>query len=383
MKNKGIYFPGLNGLRAIAALLVFIAHNETVKNIRGISNFNNTRLFSIAGDAGVSLFFCISGFLITSLLFAEIDKTTTINVKDFYIRRVLRIWPLYCLILIVTLLIIPNIVTVKGFNLENKITPAGFTLYLFFLPYVANALFMINFIAAILWSVGVEETFYLIWPLLLKSRKQIHPGFFSMLLFIFLLIKFTIDYLALNTNGFGALATIFDHLRLECMITGAAFAYCFKVKPKLLAPLLNNYTFAFTLSALLIYLLIGFNAVYQYLSPLFVHISDPVIYSIICCIVIVNAISKKAIYTLLEYKPIYELGKISYGIYLYHLICLMLSIMLFDKLSLSNVNGLIFCAFALTSTILVSFISYYAFEIKFLRLKANFTHIKSGEAVRK
>ena len=383
MKNNGLYFPGLNGLRAIAAFFVFLAHNETVKELRGVSNYGSTRFFSIAGDAGVSLFFCLSGFLITSLLLAEMDETKTISLKHFYIRRILRIWPLYYFVLTITLLIIPNLFATKGFNLEYKIPPAGFTLYLFFLPYVANGLFMVNLLAAVLWSVGVEETFYLIWPLLLRRKKQNLLNLFAILLLSFLSIKFAIDYGAINASGFGPLAKIFDHLRLECMIIGSAFAYILKTKPRLLAVILSRYTFAIAIAALLIYIFIGFNGMYQYINPIVAHVSDPVIYSIISCIIILNVLSKKTIYTLLEYKPIYELGKISYGIYLYHLICLMFSIMLLERLGLSQISGYIsgFLAFALT--IFVSYISYYGFEIKFLKLKANFTHIDSGEAVRK
>ena len=383
MKNNGLYFPGLNGLRAIAAFFVFLAHNETVKELRGESNYGSTRFFSIAGDAGVSQFFCLSGFLITSLLLAEMDETKTISLKHFYIRRILRIWPLYYFVLTITLLIIPNLFATKGFNLEYKIPSAGFTLYLFFLPYVANGLFMVNLLAAVLWSVGVEETFYLIWPLLLRHRKQNLLNLFAILLLSFLSIKFAIDYGAINASGFGPLAKIFDHLRLECMIIGSAFAYILKTKPRLLAGILSRYTFAIAIAALLIYIFIGFNGIYQYMNPIIAHVSDPVIYSIISCIIILNVISKKPIYTLLEYKPIYELGKISYGIYLYHLICLMLCIMLSEKLGLSQISGYISGSLAFALTIFVSYISYYGFEIKFLKLKANFTHINSGEAVRK
>ena len=66
MTNK-IYFKGLNGLRIIAALLVFISHVEYVKKLLGYSNLFDLNAFAVAGAAGVNLFFCISGFLITYL----------------------------------------------------------------------------------------------------------------------------------------------------------------------------------------------------------------------------------------------------------------------------------------------------------------------------
>ena len=96
MHTKAVYLPGLNGLRAIAAISVVIAHTMmhmvTLKLTLPVS-------FPMAQYA-VTLFFVISGFLITYLLLIEKEESF-INVKNFYIRRILRIWPLYYLFIIV------------------------------------------------------------------------------------------------------------------------------------------------------------------------------------------------------------------------------------------------------------------------------------------
>ncbi|GHT66178.1 hypothetical protein AGMMS50239_27220 [Bacteroidia bacterium] len=92
IEQDKIYFPNLNGLRFIAALMVIVCHLEQFLFIFGYANHWSS--VSILGTLGVQLFFVLSGFLITYLLLSEENKTKTISIKDFYIRRILRIWPL-------------------------------------------------------------------------------------------------------------------------------------------------------------------------------------------------------------------------------------------------------------------------------------------------
>src|SRR5262245_16271974 len=102
-----IYFRNLNGLRFIAALLVIIHHIEQLKYIFGMPNNFSSSFVQIIGELGVILFFVLSGFLITYLLLEEEKRTDTIAVRNFYLRRILRIWPLYFLIVIIALAILP------------------------------------------------------------------------------------------------------------------------------------------------------------------------------------------------------------------------------------------------------------------------------------
>ena len=108
-----VYFPGLNGLRAIAALAVVLSHLTIA-----LGNFNlNAHLLGTLpngnpkgidlADFGVSIFFSLSGFLITYLLLAE-NSRGKINIKNFYIRRILRIWPLYYLYFLIACLCIAH-----------------------------------------------------------------------------------------------------------------------------------------------------------------------------------------------------------------------------------------------------------------------------------
>src|ERR1700740_1515785 len=98
MNKQKIYFPNLNGLRFIAAFLVIIHHTEQIKSMLHIHSLAKISFVAKAGKYGVILFFVLSGFLITYLLLAEENTFKKISIRQFYIRRMLRIWPLYFLI---------------------------------------------------------------------------------------------------------------------------------------------------------------------------------------------------------------------------------------------------------------------------------------------
>ena len=148
---KKIYFPNLNGLRFFAALSVMVYH------FFGINVLN--------GHFGVILFFVLSGFLITYLLLEELKNTDTISIKKFYVRRILRIWPLYFFILLLSTVLI-----FFETGIDNSYSQA-LPYYLFFIP---NLAFVMNIgikYAVVLWSVGAEEQFYLVWPWIIRKIK--------------------------------------------------------------------------------------------------------------------------------------------------------------------------------------------------------------------
>ena len=139
MKDK-IYFPNLNGLRFIAALLVIIHHLEQLLSAFGLKNYWDNPVIESIGGLGVELFFVLSGFLISYLLFTEEQRTSTISIKNFYIRRVLRIWPLYYLIGFLAFFLLPNIsmfdIPVWGDQLSANYD-LSLLLYILFLPTVS------------------------------------------------------------------------------------------------------------------------------------------------------------------------------------------------------------------------------------------------------
>lgn len=143
---------GLDGLRAISVITVIMSHAELWQRF-GISSESLTSIFS--ANLGVRMFFALSGFLITFLLIKEQDQTGRINVRDFWIRRVLRIFPLYFLAITIVLLM--------GYIGWARIPDCTFAYaYTYTLNFAPNEC---NFSSVShLWSLAVEEHFYIVWP---------------------------------------------------------------------------------------------------------------------------------------------------------------------------------------------------------------------------
>jgi peptidoglycan/LPS O-acetylase OafA/YrhL len=157
------YRPGLDILRALAFLLVFVAHGL-------VSEINRpTQAGAIArmGEFGVSIFFFLSSYLITELLLREKRDTGTIHVPAFYVRRILRIWPLYFAMIAVGWFC-------GQFSPSHALSFAwGASLLLLFTNwYTVGHGYPPGFLFP-LWSISVEEQFYLAWPLIVK---YLSPG---------------------------------------------------------------------------------------------------------------------------------------------------------------------------------------------------------------
>ena len=166
-----IYFPNLNGLRFIAAFFVIINHTEQLKRNFGLGDVVSP-FAKICGKLGVMLFFVLSGFLITYLLLSEEKKFKNINSKKFYVRRFLRIAPLYFLIVFTVYFIIQKFSFWEIPKMPNPIKDNFFEtllLHIVFLPNLVTAIYGFLPYIAPAWSVGTEEQVYLIWPFLLKK----------------------------------------------------------------------------------------------------------------------------------------------------------------------------------------------------------------------
>lgn len=158
MKNQ---IPSLNGLRAISITIVITYHfNEHYHFATSkIANYFGFVFFN--GAFGVNVFFVISGFLITTLLIKEKQTSGGISLKKFYLRRMIRIFPAYYFLLFVY-----GILQLLGYwhiSLSNWLSNISFTRQFF--PDTFSE-------ASHLWSLSVEEVFYLMWPLAFLSIKN-------------------------------------------------------------------------------------------------------------------------------------------------------------------------------------------------------------------
>ncbi|MDB0011071.1 acyltransferase, partial [Flavobacteriales bacterium] len=184
---------GLDTLRAIAAIVVVIEHVEVIKRSNKIDNFVD---IVPSAHLSVLLFFVISGFLITYLLTKEWELNNKISFKRFYVRRILRIWPLYYFVIFLSVILFQNTQSVKSYLLCLSI-----------FPNVAHIFGHGWFPSPQIWSIGVEEQFYLLWPLfvslVLHKKKKIIS---FLLLGLFLLLTFLPHGIAyLNSRYFDSL----------------------------------------------------------------------------------------------------------------------------------------------------------------------------------
>lgn len=154
-QGSGARIPSLDGLRAVSILMVLLGHSAV--------HFVKTPLhrlqplFDIAAYVGVLVFFVISGYLITALLIKEWDRTSRIDVKAFFRRRVVRILP-------ASLFYIACISVGGHPSMRQTVIALSFTTTYFF----QSAAMQFQH----LWSLSVEEQFYLLWPLVFRIGKQ-------------------------------------------------------------------------------------------------------------------------------------------------------------------------------------------------------------------
>ncbi len=383
MSGNRVYFPNLNAIRFLAALVVIIHHVEMTKHWFGLPNiYKNSFVGGVLGQVGIILFFVLSGFLITYLLLEEHKRSGTIAIKGFYMRRVLRIWPLYYLITILGLYILPNIpfFDTPGFTeFVNDDLAAKSALYLTFFSNIAYTIYEHVPYSAQTWSVGVEEQFYLIWPLLMLfaiNRKKIMSMLLS-LIGIYLAVKAVVVYqYAIDMNNIAAMKRwlYWNHFSIDCMAIGGIAAYLlFFKKERILKVLFNSYLQIALYGILTVVILRGWTV------PWF----NKEFYAIIFAVLILNLSANPKTILNLEYKPLNYLGKISYGLYMYHNIMIVLVMKLMIMSGLFNVGSLVgsvlLQVLTLVATIGVSAFSYEYFEKWFLRRKTKYTTVHSGQ----
>ncbi len=347
-EKKSVYLPGLNGLRFIAAFFVIVAHIELIKKVFGFIDYWERPFINYPGTLSVTLFFVLSGFLITFLLLTEKNNFGDISIRQFYMRRILRIWPLYFLIVLLGFFIFPaiGVLSVPKYtaaihdNFETKLV-----LFLAVLPNIAGIVFPPVPYVSQTWSIGVEEQFYLIWPILIKYTRK------------YLLVLFAIVFaLVMITNSLSILLSFFPEqghhteipsflkvlteyfgsLRISCMAIGGIGAFLLFFKKKSVLDILYRrdvQLVTLILTTLLIYK--GINIPY----------CNHEFYSVLFCIIILNVSSNSYSIVKLERQPFVYLGRISYGLYMYHPLAIVISLVLLKKLFNGGHDGFFFNLF--------------------------------------
>jgi len=364
-------FEGLSALRFFAAFLVVMHHSETIRSKNGLYNLEWLGLFRNGGNA-VTFFFVLSGFLITYLLLKESYKTGTVSIKKFYIKRTLRIWPLYFLLVIIGTLILPKAFSLLKINYAMPYSLGQVWYYfVFFLPGLV-AFFFGNHFLMPLWSIGVEEVFYLMWaPIFKIFKSKILVILFSIILVkIFLL---TGCYFWIENALFNYLVNTFS---IESMAIGGLGAYfIFNRKSSLSDLFIYKKPVQIVIYLVfIVYLLFHVNINNVIWNPLFntpiisgILVNFLFLYLIIGVSLVDNNIIK------FRSKIFSYLGDISYGIYMYQMLIIFMVIQLLKKylIGLSPVlSTTLFYLMVTVGIILISSISKFVYEDYFLSLKS-------------
>lgn len=374
---KHIYFSGLNGLRFFAALAVIITHIELIKEQMDLPSLHSSnKIVFELGGLGVVFFFVLSGFLITYLLLKEKEQTGTINVRKFYLRRILRIWPLYFLIVALGFFVLPHLqfMDIPYFTkFKTHLSMINLVLFFVMLPNLAFAIFKPLPHIGQSWSIGVEEQFYLIWPWILKKFKNILKTLFVIIVLLVLLkISILIIFKTSPHNeNLLILKNFIAMLKIESMAIGGIGAWMV-FKKKFFQKILNNYILIGAIAAVFIMI---------YFTPDRLQDASFLLYSVLFLIIILNVSLNTNSFIQIENKAFVFLGNISYGLYMYHLIVIAAFIGFLRHIGFavdnSIVSQLVVYTGVVSLTVLVSWLSYRYFEMWFLKIKHKFTVVKS------
>ena len=361
------YFENLDALRAIAALSVVCYHcvhwlrfptGKSWEIFKNIFCFNEQ-----AGPLSVRFFFVLSGFLITYLMFDERINTGKFNIRNFYLRRILRIFPIYYILLIIGFVIYPTLLFLREVPYTEVSNPFR---YIFFISNFDAMYFNFpkNGLLGVQWSVSVEEQFYLLAPLLFLAAS---PKYFPLLQIC--LIIFSWVFYILHINESSAIQqyhtiSVLNYLSVGSLMAWVSFYHLDRVKiyfKKI--PKTFHLIIYFTFLLLVFYL-----PEMKNFSPAIISISQKILFTLFSVFIILEQnFSSNSFFKAEKFRLLTHLGKISYGIYIYHMVAIYLVIWIFD---LSPDSVLIQILSTILLTIIFSELSFRFIEKRISKLKS-------------
>lgn len=354
------YYKQLDGLRAIAVIGVMIAHwLETKIQIDLLKN--------IPYGSGVTLFFVLSGFLITKIIIGFKEKNKALgksnfhSVKAFYVRRSLRIFPIYYLTIFLAF-----IYGIKGVS----------ELWPWLVTYTTNIYMVLNgkYVGTFthFWSLAVEEQFYLFWVFVVIYIPKKHLR--KTILITIALSLLLLYYFKFHTQYW--LAEILVICSMHTLGIGALIAYYVKYDNLKI----NNLNLS-NIKTLLLFLFVFYVIVFIYRKPddlylLFKHFKNPIltlIYGIVVLIAIKDGF-KGIVKHILENKIMVYIGRISYGLYIYHLFMMPIYFRVIHKYFKIDASPIGYFFIYLALNIVISSISWYLIEKPINNLKRFFNY---------
>jgi peptidoglycan/LPS O-acetylase OafA/YrhL len=344
-------FGSLDGLRALSVAAVIWHHS---------GGGMVASEWAQHGHHGVTLFFAISGFLITTLLLREKDRHGVIDLRAFYVRRALRIFPLYYAVLLI------YVVLVFALERNTKVGQDFFSNLVYFVSYTSNWFVALDgrVIFYFSWSLAAEEQFYLVWPPLMKrlgTRARALAAVLTVVAVIALLDVLLPRWLPASSAAQMVLRVV--HNIPLAIIVGVAAALLLH-DPKGFArcrPWLAGSRWH-----CLLWLALSAAAALTPGAPWFtVHVALAMLV-VACCIREDHALAP-----LLQLPVLAYLGTISYGLYLLHMLCKNFVGKAFAFAGV-ELGALTYFLATLLLSIVVAGLSYRFFESRFLRMKGRF-----------
>jgi peptidoglycan/LPS O-acetylase OafA/YrhL len=352
--------PSLDGLRAISITMVLAAHSAA--SISALEKHPLVLYTVFNGNRGVSVFFVISGFLITSLLLKEHELTGKISLRDFYIRRVFRILPPFWVFLAVVALLW------KLGTIETSWASLGIA-FAFLRDFVRG-----DWWTGHSWSLSIEEQFYLLWPaalVLLGRRKSL----WTALGLIVAAPAIRVLSHVLITGKSRSIEDFMFHMRVDSLMFGCALAMVYKTQwfariaerilkwPAMLAAL----SFFLFVSGYLNYRLHGY-----YTLP-FGYTLENIAISYLLLYFVTKPDSMGG--RLLNAKPLVHIGLISYSLYLWQELFLAPPLEAPNRWSASILGTF---PFNLLAAFLAAELSWQLVEKPTLKLRRRFEHVRTS-----
>ena len=357
-KSSQKHIPALDGIRGLAILAVIMYHNFGLGDQYYI------------GWLGVDLFFVLSGYLITNSL---INTLPTKNyLRNFYIKRVLRIFPIYYLVLFIFLIFFPLISFLNdefGYYIKHQ---------LWFWFYLQNWLLIFNFPKGDgyfnhFWSLAVEEQFYVIWPFIILWLKKEKRLLIFLILVLISLIAIRSSLWLLQIDHFNY-TLFYRFTRIDGICVGCIIAVIKKMRPDFLE---RNIAAVVTSLAILNFIFYFLNRDNQFEFPYLAFVGYTTFASMLGLLVNQATVLEDGRFArVLAIFPLRYVGKISYGFYIFHLpLYLLLSPWLKRSINFffsKELNAFFVSLAATLIAFCISIVSYHIFEMRFLKLKTRF-----------
>jgi peptidoglycan/LPS O-acetylase OafA/YrhL len=384
--GEKIFFPNLDALRFFAFIVVYLRHGfgDVISGIDlhhyGL-NLLKDGLFN-SGDVGVAFFFVLSGFLITYLVLKEIEVTGRLDVAAFYVRRCLRIWPLYALVVGLGLTIAAVSAPWLGSENANRVPAAYFLLFLsnFGTLYAFSPLFL-----AITWSVSIEEQFYVVWPqLFARVPRRAFAWIFVGVVIV------SLGFRAVCRNSplvlMGHTFSVMSDLAVGGLVAYAAMNSRRFLRTAAQLPRWQvGLAYAIGLTILLyrdaVYQIQTTSVVLLRLGSLLVIFRRLILSVFFAFIILEQNWAEHSLIKVSRFKRISHLGRYTYGLYLLHPLGLLLASVLLRMPAQGTTAygpGVTRGLLGLGLSLVLSIASYHAYEMPFLKLKTRFAHLASG-----